>query len=89
MLICTCCELPMTVCECDPGWYTMDEQRRMEPDYPYRYDPGYDWDGEYWGDDNDLPHDLDDPLNRLWHNDWIEEEGNERKTAVMLFSERS
>lgn len=46
MLLCTCCGLPMTVCEC---WHTdLDEHRdNYEADYPYRYDPGYDWDETY------------------------------------------
>lgn len=54
MLLCTCCDLPMTVCEC---WHTeLDEHRdNYEADYPYRYDPEHDleqWEWLYyeWGD---------------------------------------
>lgn len=53
MLLCACCGLLMTVCEC---WHTeLDEHRdNYEADYPYRYDPGYDWDGEYCADGDEV-----------------------------------
>ena len=40
MLLCDCCDLPMSVCEC---WLVyLDEQRdNYEDDWPYRYDPAY------------------------------------------------
>ena len=66
MLLCDVCGLPMSVCSC---WLVyLDEQRdNYEADWPYRYDPAYDWDAESNGDDPDYGSELDDPLTYVWY----------------------